>query len=223
MRVVTDADLSAVAALGEFFDLSRPAPAGALTLSGFASDPDAVRTEVARTAAVLGVDAERAEDVRAAASVVHLGLVARIVAPVVGARALLGSVPFACADLRLHWVSRSMVLTAGEDGEPDDVVATLALLGAAFADVGSLSSLVLWGNAGSAVASAAMLVAAARPAAGAAARAAAEDLLAHPDLSGTGAYVGGAWRRTSCCLYYRIPGGGLCGDCVLAERPPAQP
>lgn len=23
------------------------------------------------------------------------------------------------------------------------------------------------------------------------------------------------YRRNSCCLYYRVPGGGLCGDCVL--------
>ncbi len=29
-----------------------------------------------------------------------------------------------------------------------------------------------------------------------------------------------AWtfRRRSCCLYYRVPGGGICGDCVL-RRP----
>lgn len=27
-----------------------------------------------------------------------------------------------------------------------------------------------------------------------------------------------AFRRRSCCLYVRVPGGGLCGDCVLAGR-----
>jgi iron complex transport system ATP-binding protein len=27
------------------------------------------------------------------------------------------------------------------------------------------------------------------------------------------------YRRTSCCLYYRTPGGGLCGDCVLTRVP----
>jgi iron complex transport system ATP-binding protein len=27
------------------------------------------------------------------------------------------------------------------------------------------------------------------------------------------------YRRTSCCLYYRVPGGGLCGDCVLTTKP----
>ncbi|MFI1618174.1 (2Fe-2S)-binding protein [Streptomyces lydicus] len=24
-----------------------------------------------------------------------------------------------------------------------------------------------------------------------------------------------AFARRSCCLYYRVPGGGLCADCVL--------
>ena len=27
------------------------------------------------------------------------------------------------------------------------------------------------------------------------------------------------YRRTSCCLYYRTPGGGLCGDCVFTRIP----
>ncbi|MGH3410268.1 MAG: (2Fe-2S)-binding protein [Streptosporangiaceae bacterium] len=27
------------------------------------------------------------------------------------------------------------------------------------------------------------------------------------------------FRRHSCCLYYRLPGGGLCGDCALAAPP----
>lgn len=25
------------------------------------------------------------------------------------------------------------------------------------------------------------------------------------------------FRRTDCCLYYRVPGGGLCGDCVRRQ------
>ncbi|MEU7551440.1 (2Fe-2S)-binding protein [Streptomyces sp. NPDC044571] len=24
-----------------------------------------------------------------------------------------------------------------------------------------------------------------------------------------------AFVRRSCCLYYKVPGGGFCGDCVL--------
>lgn len=39
-------------------------------------------------------------------------------------------------------------------------------------------------------------------------------------LAGTGTFLheeglGVAFVRRSCCLYYRVPGGGLCGDCVL--------
>ena len=26
-------------------------------------------------------------------------------------------------------------------------------------------------------------------------------------------------RRTTCCLFYLVPGGGLCGDCVLTHTP----
>lgn len=42
-------------------------------------------------------------------------------------------------------------------------------------------------------------------------------------LGGTGTFVheeglGVAFVRRSCCLYYRVPGGGLCGDCVLRMR-----
>ena len=32
-----------------------------------------------------------------------------------------------------------------------------------------------------------------------------------------------AFVRRSCCLYYRIEGGGLCGDCALARRPAGWP
>ncbi|ORV49237.1 ABC transporter [Mycolicibacter engbaekii] len=31
------------------------------------------------------------------------------------------------------------------------------------------------------------------------------------------------YRRTSCCLFYRTPGGGLCQDCALSHRPAARP
>ncbi len=31
------------------------------------------------------------------------------------------------------------------------------------------------------------------------------------------------YRRTSCCLYYRTPGGGLCGDCALTHKPRQRP
>jgi hypothetical protein len=85
---------------------------------------------------------------------------------------------------------------------------------------------VLWGNAASAVASARALVAAARPLTAERATDVAERLLCTPPLAATAALrapeppdVRWTFRRRSCCLYYRVPGGGVCGDCVLRDRP----
>ncbi|MFI1677959.1 (2Fe-2S)-binding protein [Streptomyces sp. NPDC020607] len=105
-----------------------------------------------------------------------------------------------------------------------------------------ISAGLLWGNAGSALAGAARELhgwagRAGREDVGERALALARELFDHPDLRGTGTLrgtgalrgtgtlrgagtpTGPAFRRRSCCLYYRCPGGGLCGDCCF-ERPP---
>jgi hypothetical protein len=94
----------------------------------------------------------------------------------------------------------------------------------------SVSPRVLWGDVASAVATARRLVAADRPGSAARATAVAERLLAAPPLAVTAALRApeppdATWtfRRRSCCLYYRVPGGGLCGDCVLHDRVVADP
>jgi hypothetical protein len=81
---------------------------------------------------------------------------------------------------------------------------------------------VLWGNVASAVASARQLVAAGRPDAAPRAAEVARHLLTTPPLAATATLrapdapdVGWSFRRRSCCLFHRVPGGGLCGDCVL--------
>jgi iron complex transport system ATP-binding protein len=38
-------------------------------------------------------------------------------------------------------------------------------------------------------------------------------------LRGAVFFVDTGYRRTSCCLYYRTPHGGLCGDCALTRVP----
>lgn len=40
-------------------------------------------------------------------------------------------------------------------------------------------------------------------------------------LSGTISFNGSStdYRRTSCCLFYRTPDAGLCGDCTLTHKP----
>jgi iron complex transport system ATP-binding protein len=44
--------------------------------------------------------------------------------------------------------------------------------------------------------------------------------LAHPRLCGSGVFDRDheAFVRRSCCLYYRVPGGGTCGDCPIGDR-----
>jgi hypothetical protein len=48
-------------------------------------------------------------------------------------------------------------------------------------------------------------------------------LLDQPPLAGAGTHRATpagplALRRRSCCLYYRVPGAGTCGDCVLNPK-----
>jgi iron complex transport system ATP-binding protein len=47
----------------------------------------------------------------------------------------------------------------------------------------------------------------------------ARGLCADERLVNTIRFADDGYRRTSCCLYYRTPGGGLCGDCVFTRIP----
>jgi ferric iron reductase protein FhuF len=40
-------------------------------------------------------------------------------------------------------------------------------------------------------------------------------LLDHGPLAGTGRYERSVFVRNNCCLFYRVPAGGKCADCVL--------
>jgi hypothetical protein len=86
----------------------------------------------------------------------------------------------------------------------------------------SVSPRVLWGNAASALAGAVRVLGEARPEQHAAALALARGVLAHAPFAGLGSFVadpahpsGLGFARTTCCLYYRVPGGGKCADCLL--------
>ena len=72
-----------------------------------------------------------------------------------------------------------------------------------------LSPRLLWGNVASA------LHAAPRVLALPAARPWAAEMLQMMPLKGE--MLGD--RRATCCLFYEVPGGGLCGDCVLSRVP----
>jgi hypothetical protein len=90
---------------------------------------------------------------------------------------------------------------------------------------------IVRGNVASALAGAGRTLAAVRPDLRSDIHALIDDLLAGPELAGSGGFQpDGAFRRRSCCLIYRAAptstptadrNGALCGDCVLAaERGP---
>jgi FhuF 2Fe-2S C-terminal domain/Ferric iron reductase FhuF-like transporter len=127
----------------------------------------------------------------------------------------------------LWWPGTGGRVVARPEAVGDVLVGLLAPLVVAVRARVAVAERVLWGNAASAVASARGQVAVARPEAAERAAAVAERLLTAPPLAAT-AVLGPpeppdlrwTFRRRSCCLYYRVPGGGVCGDCVLRVRRP---
>ncbi|MBY8877491.1 (2Fe-2S)-binding protein [Actinacidiphila acidipaludis] len=245
-----------LAALGPFFAVERhdPAdpPAGTWRpVSEIADDPAVLDERVAAVRQFLAAGSrapvERIE-VRVAASVAHLGLAARLSSPLLATAVLHGRVdPVTLADLRRQdTLGGAFPLSLPRPGSPgttdvagvllDDLAAPLA---AAFGRFG-VSTHILRGNAASALAGAARVIAAAGGGGtitrGAEARTLVEELLRHPFLAGTGGYGnsgygngGGGYvsgfRRHSCCLIYRAApdhNGALCGDCALS-RPATSP
>jgi hypothetical protein len=94
-----------------------------------------------------------------------------------------------------------------------------------FRDRFALSPKVLWGNVASALAGAAGMIADQDPAHASRAAGVVDEILKIGPLAGTGTLVRPAPARdrrflirNNCCLYYRIPGGGTCGDCVLTPE-----
>lgn len=76
---------------------------------------------------------------------------------------------------------------------------------------------LLDGNAASALIEAARAILRLRPELSAQLTSLVSGLLERGRLAGTGDLVGPdlSFRRRSCCLFYRVPSGGKCGDCCL--------
>jgi ferric iron reductase protein FhuF len=86
----------------------------------------------------------------------------------------------------------------------------------------ALSDHVLWGNVASALGGANGMIADVAPAYALTSAEIVEEALSRPPLLGMAKLVRPSpdrarWFlvRRNCCLYYRVPGGGMCGDCVL--------
>jgi hypothetical protein len=240
------AALDDVADLGPFFAVSAN-PAEVVDdswrpLRELYTDPDPLGGRIRQVAEVLG-----GTEPRVAASITYQGLAARLVSPLLAVVAVHGVLPPWSPD-SLHWrpaVTGPLPLwesgpgpepgpgagaAAPEPGELPTLVADtlvrphLEALAEAVRAAVPVSRRTLWGNAASAVVAAGAMVARARPAAGERAEQLVAGLLAAGPLVGAGALTGHwVFRRRSCCLYYRVPGGGLCGDCVLTDRPSRTP
>ncbi|MEZ0362108.1 ATP-binding cassette domain-containing protein [Mycobacterium sp. pUA109] len=168
---------------------------------------------------------------RVAASTFHLGFAARLwsigLGALAGHRLLVDLDPllFQQADGQIRLHLPDPVCWRGDELEPalaaDVLDAHLAPLAAALRALHPMSEKLLWGNAASALLGAARVFdgrgADRGPGSG---WQLARRLCADERLAGAVRFdTDTDYRRLSCCLYYRTPGGGLCGDCALSKKP----
>ncbi|MFJ9021978.1 (2Fe-2S)-binding protein [Streptomyces sp. NPDC102259] len=245
-----DLDLAALRPLGPFFALRTPpggpgGPAAALPSLALAyrETPGSAAPDVPADPLAFRVRkvtrALRASEDRIGASVAQQGLAARLWSVTLGCAVLYGSVPDLAPGL-LRWdpdaaAPDDLWLTEvrARPGDAATVAATvlddhLEPLSAALRARHRVAPGLLRGNSGSALAGAARQLdlwarAHGRPDMAARARALTAELFAHPLLAATGTLTGTAFRRRSCCLYYRVPGGGVCGDCCFTRPPRSSP
>ncbi|XRQ03903.1 (2Fe-2S)-binding protein [Actinomadura welshii] len=215
--------LGEVGRLGPYFEIVT----GADRVGGAAwrSFPEG---EGERLLAVTGEYAERlgTGERRVAASILFQGLASRLWSPVVAAAAL-GIVPD-LAGLQWRWtpgeaIALGLAETRGwrVDGveQAAEIVFSAVVDGrlrplrAAFSAFVGLADGLVWGNAASALAGSLNV----GPPDGARA-ALVRELLSREPLAGAGSIEAGGFVRNNCCLYYRVPGGGMCGDCGLLSR-----
>lgn len=176
---------------------------------------------------------------RVAASIVFLGIAARFSTPLLAAAVIHQVVPVMSLDslwwrpvdsgpLPIAWDGEDIV-AAGRDELGRQLAAQLAEvtdpLVEAFATTFALSRQILWGNVTSSLGGALTVLAAAEPELGVHAGSLVADVLDRPPFAGTAQLRRASpdlphrqLVRSSCCLFYRIPQAGTCGDCVLNAR-----
>ncbi|TQS46276.1 (2Fe-2S)-binding protein [Cryptosporangium phraense] len=172
-------------------------------------DSDALDRLIDEVTAAIG-----APEPRIGASILFQGFAARLWSLTLGPLSIAGVVPDLAPD-RLWWRSANGSLTLGlepVEATADGVFRTvvdqhlLPLVDATQQRV-RLPTALLWGNAASALVGTVRVLNTARG------WDSARDLLERGPLRGT--LAGPDLQRRSCCLFYRVPHGGLCGDCAL--------
>ncbi len=221
----------AVSRFGPFFAISTAAGPDAAPMSELAGH---LHEHIARSRLLLAARAGVAPaeiGERIAASAVQLGLAARLLSPLLGLAVLGPELPdLRLADLSwrevaggpvaLHWRPRAgrTVLTC--EPEPARLAVSIS------ADIAAryrISPHVWQGNLAAAWTGAARALAQTHPSLGPTARRIALAAIARAGWSDRLDADGGAQlpRRRNCCLFYRLPGGSRCPDCVLSRPRPA--
>jgi Ferric iron reductase FhuF-like transporter/FhuF 2Fe-2S C-terminal domain len=238
--------LDDLVALGPFFAVSSHPPDAAPVppwrpASELTGPSGPLRMRIASVGAALAARGGREAveiEPRVAASAAHLGLVARLTAPALGAAVL--RCPLDLRPGGLWWqdvlggpVPLSVPWSAPASGasgaggpvpgecRPPLFEQLVAPVTAAVARLVPVSGRVLWGNVASAVNTAAAQVAGQRPDLAEDAWQAAAQLFGSSWLGGERHPPGPTFRRSSCCLFYRMApeNPAFCGDCVLVGRP----
>lgn len=209
-----------LARLGEFFAVQPASDPGPWRPVADLLDPTLLGRRVdtvgSALAGMVGADVEP----RVAASTASLGLFARLLSPALGATLL--DLPGPAVDA-LRWQPETpgtLPLSASR-WTRDVLDETLERLLLPMVDLlhgaHGVSRHVLLGNLASAVNGSLRMAATSRPDLAGAAATLRAGLLGRPALADA-ALPGAPFVRRSCCLYYRLPGGGYCGDCVLAPQ-----
>ncbi|GII89266.1 hypothetical protein Ssi03_72560 [Sphaerisporangium siamense] len=216
--------------VGGFFAIELvPVEPGWRPLTDLFTTPDVLKDKIAELAARFAT-----ADIRAVASLLFQHLAARLWSPSLGIAVTHDMV----ADLTpgLHWRAasggplplRAGRLTGWQVADPARlapelyrtvVTDVLEPLAATVQTIVRVSPRVLWGDSTSALANALRILVLRRPALSGKAAALGQELLEMGLLSDTGRMaepVPGQlfFARRNCCLYYRLCGGGICGDCV---------
>lgn len=231
--LITPDALARISAIGPYFAVAtgpRPEAHGFRPLADLYADPAALEDSVRALSGRLGTDQPRV-----AASTLHLGTASRLWSIALAGVALTGRVPDLGPD-RLWWrpaASGPCDLWLPDPREVDQeplpavhhtvAVRNLVPWADAVRRVAGVSEHTLRGNSASALIGAHRVLLARAPHAPYPVVPLVRGLLDRPPLAGAGACRTTpegplAFRRRSCCLYYRVPGAGTCGDCVLNPK-----
>lgn len=237
MKELADA-LHDAAQIGPYFTTEEVCGPGWSPIAALVGAPSVNSAVVAATRRDLALR-HRAEfggvELRVAGSIHFLDVVARLVSPVLAAAVLADLVP-ALTPRNTWWRPRpsgavaigfTAVRVERLDGDAEAAAGQLGTLffdplisplARAYGQRFRLADVLLWSNVASAVVGAAGQLAARHNAVTARINGLVAAVLQTAPMAGSVLRLPPEFLRKSCCLYYRLPDGLLCGDCVLRVK-----